>query len=53
MQNRINVTIINCNGVNTFTLSAQHNKNTNASHFDIFLYIIIISKLHVSCVYAM
>ena len=36
-------------GINTLT--TQDNKIMTSSHFDIFLHILIISKLHSSCVY--
>ena len=39
-------------GVNTLTWAPNHNKNMIASHFDIFLHILIIYKLHGSCDYA-
>ena len=32
-------------------MSSQHNKNMTTSHFDIFVHILIISKLCSSCVY--
>ena len=33
-------------------MSSQHNKCVTTSHFDMFLHILIIYKLHGSCVYA-